>query len=303
MRDPSKDGRAGEVRKGLGRGLAALLGEERTATVAEPARAPRELPIERLSPNQFQPRRHFDEAALDELAGSIGEKGILEPILVRPKAGKAGDYEIVAGERRWRAAQRAKLHVVPVVVLELSDADALEVAIIENVQREDLNPIDEALGYDELMRRFRYTQETLAQRIRKSRNHVAQCLRLLNLPDAVKTMVIDGRLTAGHARALVTARAPEDLARRIVDGNLTVRQAEAIAAEAKAGPGAAPPTKAGAKPPGTPRKDADTLALERDLSATLGLKVTIDPQGEGGTLTITYQRLEQLDLLCSKLSR
>jgi ParB family chromosome partitioning protein len=221
-------------RKGLGRGLAALLGEDPAAppaaTEADRA-APRQLslPIEHLVPNRYQPRTKFDEEALAQLADSIREKGIIQPIVVR-RAKEAQRYEIVAGERRWRAAQRAQLHQVPVVVRDFSDAEALEIAILENIQRQDLNAVEEALAYRRLQREFNYTQEQLGQALGKSRSHIANTLRLLGLPETVRTMIVDGKLTAGHARTLVAADQPESLARRIVSDGRNVRQAEELGA-------------------------------------------------------------------------
>jgi len=257
------------------------------------------LPIDLITANRFQPRRHFEEADLDELVASIREKGVLQPILVRPAESAEGGgqrYEIVAGERRWRAAQKAGLHEVPAVVREVDDTAALEVALIENVQRRDLSPLEEAGGYKRLIDEFGHTQDVIAAAVGKSRSHIANLLRLLGLPKAVQTMVDGGRLSMGHARALLGADDPEALAKRVVKDGLTVRQAEALAGESKAsGTGAAQkrPRK---------QKDADTRALESDLSQTLGLNVEITyDQGDGGRVTIHYKTLEQLDDLCQRL--
>jgi ParB family chromosome partitioning protein len=282
-------------RKGLGRGLSALMGVEAGDYGAgEKARSgPREVPIENLIPNPRQPRRVFDDAKLDELAGSIRDRGVLEPILVRKAAGEPGRFEIVAGERRWRAAQRARLHQVPVVVKDLTDAEVLEVALIENVQREDLNAIDEGAAYQRLVDEFGHTQEALARLIGKSRSHVANQMRLLGLPAAVQGLVADGRLSAGHARALITARDPAGLAALVVAKGLSVRQTEALAQ----GKGQA---AAKAHPP----KDADTRALEGELKAALGVKVAITHKGaKGGTVMLSYRTVDELEELRRRLTR
>jgi ParB family chromosome partitioning protein len=283
--------------RGLGRGLSALIGEEApvsahgSAPAEAPGRNPRTLPVAFLRPNPFQPRKHFDQKELDELAASIREKGMLQPILVRPVSGAADSYEIVAGERRWRAAQQAKLHDVPVVIRELADGEALEIAIIENVQRSDLNAVEEGAAYRELMDRFGYTQERLADEIGKSRSHVANTLRLIRLPESVQAMIREGKLSAGHARTLIGAPNPEALAKQIIKRELNVREAE-HRSQAKSG------TKA---PPS--RKDADTKALETSLSNILGLTVQILHKGStGGELKIAYRTLEQLDDLIQRLS-
>jgi ParB family transcriptional regulator, chromosome partitioning protein len=294
-------------RKGLGRGLSALLADigpegAATATAARPAgEAPApvtRLPIERLEPNPVQPRRTFDDAELDELTASIREKGVLQPLIVRPHPSREAAYEIVAGERRWRAAQRAQVHELPVVVRDFSDAEVLEVAIIENVQRADLNPLEEAQGYRQLMDRFGHTQEKLAEALGKSRSHIANLLRLLTLPEGVLELLRSGRLTAGHARALITAPDPVALAKEVVDRDLSVRETEALARRAAAVSPARPA-------PGAVTKDADTRALEQDLAAALGLPVTIQhkPGGRKGELRIRYRTLEELDGLCQLLSR
>jgi ParB family chromosome partitioning protein len=279
--------------KRLGRGLSALLGEEAEDYAAlDRLRASKEVPVEHLQPNPFQPRHRFDETEMQALVESVKDKGILQPILVRRLEGEGSHYQIIAGERRWRAAQAAKLHNVPVVIREFSDEDALEIALVENLQRQDLSPIEEAAGFKRLMDEFSLTQEKVSARVGKSRSHVANMLRLLNLPEEVREMLDDGRLSAGHARALVSADEPLSLARQIVAGGFNVRQAEKLSRRQK---GAAPARK-------KDEKDADTLALEGDLSAALGLKVTIHYHGdEGGDIRIAYKTLEQLDEVCRRL--
>lgn len=290
MEDPSK--------RRLGRGLAALIGEIDRMPPSEgtEARATADLsvPIEFVTPNPRNPRRHFGEADLADLAQSIREHGIVQPVIVR-KASEQGRYEIIAGERRWRAAQQAGLTSIPVLVREVNDRTALELAIIENVQRADLNPLEEAAGYQQLIDDHSYTQADLGQVIGKSRSHVANTLRLLKLPDAVRTMVADGQLTAGHARALITIDDPEALARRIVEEGLSVRQTEMLAQ----GPQVQPKDgKAAAQ-----QKDTDTLALEKLLSDFTGLKVSIAHRqgGNTGEIRIAYRTLDQLDDLCRRL--
>jgi ParB family chromosome partitioning protein len=277
--------------RGLGRGLSALIGDDGPVPRTEGTKGARTVPVAFLRPNRFQPRKTFAQDELHDLAISIGEKGVLQPILVRPIAGEANTFEIVAGERRWRAAQLAKLHDVPVVVREMSDAESLELAIIENVQRADLNGIEEAAAYHELADRFGYTQERLAQEVGKSRSHIANTLRLLSLPEPVKAMLRDGRLTAGHARTLVGRPDAEARARQIVEAGLNVREAEAKAK----------PTSGGAKKRAT--KDADTKALESSLTNALGLHVEILHKGNSGELRIGYKTLEQLDDLIRRLSK
>ncbi len=285
-----------ESRRGLGRGLSALLGEEAEPTVAGQAITDggRELPIELVHANPDQPRRHFAEAEILELADSIRDKGVLQPILVRPSPRTAGEYEIVAGERRWRAAQKAGLKAIPALVRELGDDRTLEIAIVENVQREDLNPLEEAFAYKQLMDRFAYTQDKVAAVVGKSRSHVANTLRLTGLPGNAREHVLTGRLSAGHARAILQARDPAGLADAIVAGGLSVREAEALA-------------RGGAKAKKTsgPRKskDADTSALEADLEDALGMSVDIADRGGAGELRIRYASLEQLDELCRRLTR
>ncbi len=284
----AEDGARGGKR--LGRGLAALLGDMETESSAmERTRGQRRLPIEFLRRNPHNPRRRFDEDELTDLASSIREKGILQPIVVRPIGDSGENYEIIAGERRWRAAQQVGLHEVPVVVHEVSDREALEFAIIENVQRSDLNPLEEALGYERLVSEFSYSQNDLAKVIGKSRSHVANTMRLLRLPETVKDYLADGSLTAGHARALITADDAEALARRIVEEGLNVREAEALTQAPRE---QASERKAKSKP----EKDADTRALEKSLGDTLGLGVEISHRDNGsGTVKISYKTLEQLD--------
>lgn len=289
------------AKRHLGRGLSALLGgDDGEPPIGTPPgggadSGTRQVPIEFLHPSKLQPRTAFDEDKLQQLAQSILEQGVLQPILVRAHRLKQGEFEIVAGERRWRAAQMAQLHEVPVILKELSDRDTLEIALIENVQRQDLNPIEEARAYRRLMQEFAYTQETLSDHIGKSRPHIANLLRLLELPEIVREMIADGRLTAGHARALINLPNVIELAQMIVAKGLSVRDAERLAQKKK--------TKT-AKTAKTPReKDADTRALERDLTEKLGLKVEIAFDGKGGALTIHYQSLEQLDEIIGKLGR
>lgn len=291
-----------EPRRGLGRGLSALMSDiEPTADTPNPPRATRTLPVEQLTPNPDQPRRQFEPSSLEELANSIRSKGVIQPLIVRQKPGQESVYEIVAGERRWRAAQAAGVHDVPVVVRDLSDEDVLEIAIIENIQRADLNPIEEAAGYEQLMTRFGHTQEKLAQALGKSRSHIANLLRLLNLPEDVKTFVKDGSLSAGHARALVTADDAVSLAKDIIRRGLSVRDTEKLVkSKQSAGSTGTSGTK---KQTSGSSKDADTKALEADLSAALGMKVSINHQDgkESGTLTVAYESLEDLDALCGIL--
>lgn len=286
-------------RRRLGRGLAALIGDVGQETVTtDRSRNSRRVPVEFLRPNPRNPRKAFEEADLADLTASIREKGIMQPILVRPVPGGPADaYEIIAGERRWRAAQRAAQHDVPIIIHDVNDQEALELAIIENVQRADLNALEEALGYQQLIDEFDYSQTALADVIGKSRPHVANTLRLLKLPPAVQTYLRDGKLTAGHARALVTVDNPEAVAQRIVDMGLTVRDAEALTQNE--------PKKGGAqRAANKAEKDADTRALEKLLGDSLGLMVTIDHKSNGsGELKIRYKSLEQLDEVCRLLKR
>jgi ParB family chromosome partitioning protein len=283
-------------RKRLGRGLAALIGEmDKPAEVDKrPVSADGRVPIEFVSPNPRNPRRQFGESDLTDLAQSIREHGIVQPVVVRPSA-EAGRYEIIAGERRWRAAQRAGLADIPVIIRDVNDRVALELAIIENVQRADLNPVEEALGYQQLIDEHSYTQADLGQVIGKSRSHVANTLRLLKLPDVIRDMLVDGSLSAGHARTLVTAEDPAGLAKRIVQQGLSVRQAEALAQQ----PAEAPVKERRA--PAIEDKDPDTIALEKLLTDVTGLRVTISHKEKGGEVKIAYRTLEQLDGLCRKL--
>jgi ParB family chromosome partitioning protein len=285
-------------RSRLGRGLAALMGDvgEETKTT-DKGRNQRPVPIEFLRPNPRNPRRHFAETELDELAASMRERGIIQPIVVRPVKGATDSYEIIAGERRWRAAQRAGLHVVPIVPLDVSDDEALQLAIIENVQRADLNPLEEAAGYQALMNEFEHSQDAIAKMVGKSRSHVANTLRLLKLPQSVQAYIGEGKISAGHARMLVGQPDPERLAREIVERGLNVRQVEAMAQERAHASG----KSVKARQRGT--KDADTAALEKRLSDVLGLTVAIDHRGQGGVLTIRYRGVEQLDEVIRRLER
>ena len=292
-------------RRGLGRGLSALLGEEDAAPapaprVPAPEVPPREAAIELLRRNPDQPRRAFHEAELAELTESIRARGVLQPILVRPAPGAAGEYQIVAGERRWRAAQRAGLHVVPILLRELTDAEVLEIGIVENVQRADLDPIEEAAGYQVLMDRFGRTQAEVAQTVGKSRSHVANAVRLLSLPAAVREHLIAGRLSSGHARAIAAAPDPERLADEIVAKGMSVRQAEQLGRTAQAPP-EAEPLHPRARLAGVKGKSADLRALEQDLSEALGMRVEVDDRDGEGRLAVGYGSLEQLDEICRRL--
>jgi ParB family chromosome partitioning protein len=277
----------------LGRGLASLIGEAGPAESRLPADGEqRTVPLDQIRPGRLNPRKDFREEELSELADSIRHKGLVQPIVVRPDAMNGG-YEIVAGERRWRAAQRAGLHQVPVIVRELGDQEALELAIIENVQRTDLNAIEEATGYRELMERFGYTQDRLAEEIGKSRSHLANTLRLLRLPDSVQALVQQGRLTAGHARALVGRADAEALAQLIIEEQMNVRDIEELVQNGGA---------AAAKLRKTRDKDADTRAFEKELADVLGLKVEIRRgSGESGALMIKYGNYDQLDYIRTRL--
>ncbi|SIS51174.1 chromosome segregation DNA-binding protein [Roseivivax lentus] len=292
-------------RRGLGRGLSALMADvepavQTSATDSPAPRADRLVPIDRIHPNPDQPRRRFSEEQLEELTDSIRAKGIIQPIIVREKPDMPDHFEIVAGERRWRAAQKAQLHDIPVLVRSFTDTEVLEVAIIENIQRADLNAIEEAAGFRQLMFKFGHTQEKLAEALGKSRSHIANLMRLLNLPDDVQAHVSEGRLSAGHARALITAPDPSALARTVISRNLSVRDTEKLAKGDSARVEKRPQRTDGMGI----EKDADTRALENDLSAALGMKITIDhkPGAESGRLTISYDTLDQLDALCGILS-
>jgi len=279
----------------LGRGLAALIGDMATTDGTRLGEnqngGPKRLPVDFLIANRANPRRDFDTDQLEELTNSIREKGVMQPLLVRP-SDDPNLFEIIAGERRWRAAQRAGLHDVPVIVREVDDKEALELAIIENVQRVDLNPLEEAQGYEQLIEQFSYTQQDLAQVIGKSRSHVANTLRLLKLPRDIRDMVSSGQLTAGHARTLITAEDPAAVAKQIIDGGLSVREAEVLSQR-----GVAPK-----RPPEPKVRDADTVALEKQLSDALGMSVAIDHGERGGKVEIRYKTLEQLDSVLSKLT-
>jgi ParB family chromosome partitioning protein len=282
----------------LGRGLAALMGDVGEETsVADSGRKPRRAPIENLRPNPRNPRRLFTDAELDELSASIRERGIIQPIVVRALQGDT--FEIIAGERRWRAAQRAGLHDVPVAVIEANDAQALEYAIIENVQRADLNPIEEASGYLALMDDFNRTQDEVAQIVGKSRPHVANTIRLLKLSEPIKQLVRSSKISAGHARLLLGQPNAEQIAREIIDKGLSVRQLEQQMRED--GAAQARDVQREAKGQASGIKDADTRALEKRLTDALGLEVSVDHRGEGGTLRIKYRNLEQLDAVLRKL--
>ena len=290
-------------KKGLGRGLDHLFGEaqaayraiEPAAGAAPAAAGGKTLPVTHLQPGKFQPRRHFDDAALAELSASIRVHGVLQPILVRPLAGQADSYEIIAGERRWRAAQKAGVHDVPVIVQLLSDSQALEIALIENLQRQDLTALEEAEGYQRLIDEFGHSHNELGELVGKSRSHVANTLRLIGLPESIKAMLQGGQLTAGHARALLTAPDPEALAKLIVARGMSVRETERAAK--------ATPKPAKGKAAANAGKSADLLALEHDLTNRLGLKISIEAKGNAGTLSIAYRSLDQLDEVIEKLSR
>jgi ParB family transcriptional regulator, chromosome partitioning protein len=285
--------------RGLGRGLSALMSDIPLGGDAARQRKPDLLvPVEAVHPNPDQPRKSFAPDALEELASSIREKGIIQPLIVRPDPGNDGHYQIVAGERRWRAAQLAQLHDLPVIVRNYSDTEVLEVAIIENIQRADLNPVDEARGYRQLMDRFSHTQEQLSAALGKSRSHIANLLRLLALPEDVQSLLEAGDLTAGHARALIGHPRASELAREIVRNRLSVREVERLV---RPDDGKPRPVR---KRSGGPTKDADTVQIEQELSATLHMGVTIDhdPNSEGGKVTLRYRNLAQLDDLLRALS-
>ena len=285
---------ADDARSRLGRGLAVLIGDTSSLERDAESHVQLKAPIEFLRPNPRNPRQGFDEAELQELAESIRERGIIQPILVRHLAGMSNVYEIIAGERRWRAAQRVGLHEVPIVVIEADDRQSLEFAIIENVQRSDLNALEEAQGYERLTSEFSYSHSDLAKVIGKSRSHVANMLRLLKLPDEAKKYVVDGSISAGHARALLSVDHPEKIARQIVDEGLTVRDVERLVQERT-------PAESKSKSRVAVEKDPDTRALEKLLTDLLGLTVRITPRGEDGDVQIRYKSLEQLDLLCKRL--
>ena len=287
---------------GLGRGLQALLGEAAVPSASMDAPATRqggvrEIEIGRIRPNPEQPRVQFSEEAIDELADSISQRGVLQPILLRPHD---DGFEIVAGERRWRAAQRARLHTIPALVREIDDSTAAEIALIENIQREDLNAIEEAEGLHQLIRKHGHTQDGVAKLVHKSRSHVANLLRLLDLPESVRQSLVRGDISMGHARAVANAPDPEELTREIVKKGLSVRQAEEAARKVKPGAGydIARASARNAKQPA----DADLLALQRQLGDMLGLKVDVAHNGKKGTVTLHYSSLDQLDMICQRLS-
>lgn len=289
-----------QERRGLGRGLSALMADVNLTSAPDATPNARRgetiVAVELLFPNPNQPRRDFSEDGLADLAASIRQKGVIQPLIVRPRLGAEG-FEIVAGERRWRAAQLAQLHDLPVLVRDLTDAEVLEVAIIENIQRADLNPIEEALAFRQLMDRFGHTQEKLAEALSKSRSHIANLLRLLQLPPEVQAHLRSGALSAGHARALITTPNPSELARKVIAGGLSVRETERLAQSALGPAMRRKTTRAGGK-------DADTRALEADLSANLQMAVTISHNSgnDGGSLSVRYRTLDDLDLLCRALS-
>ena len=286
--------------KGLGMGLSALLGEAGRAAEGSPEAkgGVREVEIARIEPNPDQPRVQFDEEALGELTDSIRERGVLQPILLRPH----GDiYQIVAGERRWRAAQRAQLHSIPAIVREVDETTMAEIALIENIQREDLNAIEEAEGYRQLIQRHGHTQDGVAGLVHKSRSHIANLLRLLDLPQFVKQSLMKGDISMGHARAVATAPDPDQIVREIIAGDLSVRQAEERVRREKARPGPGYDIGRASARNAAP-VDADLAALERQLGDILGLKVQVVHKGQGGTVTLHYSSLDQLDMVCQRLS-
>ncbi|MBI5130775.1 MAG: ParB/RepB/Spo0J family partition protein [Rhodopseudomonas palustris] len=291
---------ADEHRSRLGRGLASLIGDVGgEAAHVERPRGQRKVPIEFIKANPRNPRRTFSDAELSELTDSIKQHGVIQPIVVRPVKGAQDRYEIIAGERRWRAAQRAGLHEVPIVPVDVSDALALEIAIVENVQREDLNPLEEAQGYHALANEFKRSQEDIAKIVGKSRSHVANMMRLTKLPEDVLALIAAGQLSAGHARALIGVPDPSAAAKRIVAEGLNVRQTEALAHDE--GVPERKPQKPRASAAAKPAKDADTLALEKRVSDALGMKVTIDDRDGTGSLQIRYADLDQLDDIIRRL--
>ncbi|MCB9982912.1 MAG: ParB/RepB/Spo0J family partition protein [Rhodospirillales bacterium] len=291
--------------RGLGRGLNALFEDDEADFVSgggtgAAARRKRDMVgIDQLEPGPGQPRTIFRDSALDELSESVKQHGVLQPLLVREHAEGGGKYQIIAGERRWRAAQRAQLHEVPVIVLSITDAEAFEIALIENLQREDLDPIDEATGYQKLIDEHGYTQEKLAESLGKSRSHIANMIRLLQLPFMVQNFLSDGKISIGHARALITAENAEALVKEVIAKNLSVRETEKLSAESQ---GRMQTTKARASK-SSPAKDVDTLALEEDISGKLGMRVAIDSRdGKSGRLSVQFKTLDQLDVLIRRLS-
>lgn len=291
-------------RRGLGRGLSALMADvdvapRATADTKSSLNGVSEVPVELVFPNPEQPRKDFTESDLEELTASIKDRGIIQPIIVRTDPVTPNGFQIVAGERRWRAAQRAQLHTVPVVLREFDDTEVLEVAIIENIQRADLNPVEEAQGYRQLQDRFGHTQEQMAAALGKSRSHIANVLRLLNLPPEILTWMREGKLSAGHARALITSEQAVEIAKVIIAKNLSVRETEKLVKKKPEGAAEKP-----ARPRSVGEKDADTRALEEDLSATLGMRVAIDHVSgeESGSISIQYRDFVQLDELCRRLA-
>jgi ParB family chromosome partitioning protein len=289
---------ADEARSRLGRGLASLIGDVGgEAAHLERPRAQRKVPIEFIKPNPRNPRRDFSDAELGELAGSIKQHGVIQPIVVRPVKGAQDRYEIIAGERRWRASQIAGLHEVPIVPVDVGDSDALEIMIIENVQREDLNAMEEAQGYHALTNEFKRSQDEIAKIVGKSRSHVANMMRLTKLPEEVQAYIVSGQLSAGQARPLIGVADAVAVAKRIVDGGLSARQAEALAHEEGV------PERKPQKPRGGKAKDPDTVALEKRVSDALGLAVSVDHRDPGGTVHIRYRDLEQLDEIVRRLDK
>ena len=278
-------------KKGLGRGLSSLMGDTDTQQRTSPTSSSETtISIAKLRPSPLQPRRVFDKNSINELAESIKSKGLVQPILVRPSNTNEGEYEIIAGERRWRAAQVAQLHMIPAVIRNLNDVESLEIAIIENVQRSDLSPIEEAAGYKKLMESYNHTQEQLSEVVGKSRSHIANIIRLLSLPQSIQDMISQGSISSGHARAIMNSAFPEQLAEKIVNENLSVRATEALVKEKKEGPKK------------VKLKDPDTIDLEKKLTDILGLDVTISHRGkQGGSLKVTYKSLDQLELVTKKL--
>ncbi len=312
-REESKD--LNPKKRGLGRGLNALFDDDESpaapvktvAPAADPAdeensdsaQARKVISIDKVQPNPHQPRRVLDMAAIEELSASIKEHGVLQPLLVRRSPNNEGYYEIIAGERRWRASQRAQLHDVPVIILDLDDAQAYEIALIENLQREDLNPMDEAVGYQKMLEEYKYTQDQLAKKIGKSRSHIANMVRLTGLTTLVQAHLSDGTISIGHARALLKTKHPDELVKKIVSGGLSVRQTERLAAD---GSPFGPKKSSGPRARSQPGKDVDTLALEKEVSNALGMNVSIDGSGQSGTLKIQFKSLDQLDEVLHRLS-
>lgn len=294
MTDLGQDVKGSGRKRGLGRGLSSLIPEASVEVGSGHDHDRSSIPVDMLKPSPFQPRRRFSDDELEGLADSIRAKGVMQPLLVRASAQHAGEYEIIAGERRWRAAQRAGIHELPVIIRDLSDRETLEIALLENIQREDLSALEEAEGYRRLIDEFRHTQQELADTLGKSRSHIANLLRLLSLPEEVRAMVDSNQLSAGHARALLNADDPLSLAHMIVKKGMNVRQAEMMVRLQRAG------TSNDSSAKGI-EKDADTLALEREMSTSLGLKVTLTSKGKGGSLNISYRSLDQLDGLLKRL--